>query len=380
MMQAAPADGSSTPVTEDFDTMSSSNLEDLALTSENESENAEAAASAAAAAATTDAAAAPAAAPAANTAEEEADPWAVLAAAAGEEAPQPPPAATPANTSVIVADANAPPAEQPGAQLMHSEGETFAMPGAPNSSSQERPSFASQLQSSTANLSATLTTKLAEVNAKTGISTKAKSVDEQYHLTEKWTSFKTDVIAPTTTRTVEKTKEVSTTAVEKTKEVSTSVKEKVAPHWGAMRQRTTEIGIAQKWSSLSSVTKTKWNESKEKVGENIEHWKEEQERKKALANSGAGDAAAANGGAGGVGDPATEKLKKDLEATKEKVVESWTGGVNWVSQRIKDAKLSQELNNNGNANNSAAATTTSTDQSLNRLDSDGLPSSFRKDF
>ncbi len=105
-------------------------------------------------------------------------------AAPPSTAPQPPPDSTPADTSVIVADTNAPSAEQLSAQLMHSEGKTFTMPGA-STNSQECPSFASQFQSSTANLYVTLTTKLAEVNVKTGISTKAKSVDKQYHLTKK---------------------------------------------------------------------------------------------------------------------------------------------------------------------------------------------------
>ncbi len=55
------------------------------------------------------------------------------------------------------------------------------------------------------------------------------------------------------------------------------------------------------------------------------------------------------------------------------MVESWTGGMNWVSQWIKDAKLLHELND---VNINAVATTISTDMEMNRLDFDGLPSSF----
>jgi len=319
----------SMPSTEEFDdpfsnTMSSSNLDELALVGSDETDNAVVAAD-----------------QDSPDDEEEADPWAVLAAAAGEEVPKSPPSPTDDALAAVVAattpatisvDAE----QEPITQFAHAEGETFTMSDNDNNATQP-PSLAAQIQSSTANLSLTLTSKIQEVDAKTGISIKARGVDEQYHLSEKWTK-----------------------TVEKTKEITGGVKEKVAPsvkeHWGAIKNRSVEMGITQKWSSLSFATRSRWNETTEKVGESVQHFKEEHEKKKAVANSNGEEV----GGVAG--------LQPQLEATKEKVVESWTGGVNWVSQRIQNAKFSSELDN----------VAPGADKEMQRLDSDGLPSSFRK--
>ncbi len=96
------------------------------------------------------------------------------------------------------------------------------------------------------------------------------------------------------------------------------------------------------------------------MGGSVEQWKEEQERKRAAVNLEGGGGAAGGGG-----------LPLDLEGTKEKVVESWTGGVNWVSQRLKDAKLSAEVD-------APPTGTLVPDGELRRLDTDGLPTSFRR--
>jgi len=287
---------------------------------------------------------------------EEQDPWAVLAAAAGEEAPAPsppaPPASSPPADAVDGAVATAVAVEAPPVTVAHAEGETFAMPGANDDG---KPSLVAQIQSSTADLSAVLSSKVQEIDAKTGISTRAKTVDEQYHITEKWSEFQNNVIKPTTAKTVERTKEVTA-----------GVKEKVAPPlaegWGSIKQRSTEMGITQKWSSISSKVGSKWNETREQVGGSVEQWKEEQERKRAAVNLEGGGGAAGGGG-----------LPLDLEGTKEKVVESWTGGVNWVSQRLRDAKLSAEVD----APPTGALVP---DSELRRLDTDGLPTSFRRDM
>ena len=69
----------------------------------------------------------------------------------------------------------------------------------------------------------------------------------------------------------------------------------------------------------------------------------------------------------------------DLEVAKEKVVEGWTGGVTWVSQKINDVKLQhqqqqQQQGGGGQMNGSSGG-----EREMNRLDSQGFPSSFQKD-
>ena len=350
MMQSAHSptpESNGMPPTEEFDDpfkTTSSNLDDLTLDSEHNK----------------------------NDNSDEADPWAVLAAAAGEDAPPPAPAAsesTPHTSAETAVPATAvPPSTQHNiietTTLEHHEGETFSMP------THEPPSLASQIRSSTANLTSTLSHKIQEVDTKTGISTKTKELDDQYHISEKWSTFQTNVIIPTTTKTVEKTKEVST-----------SVKEKVAPsvkeHWGSIKQRTTELGITEKWSSLSSKVGAKLNETKE----NVEHWKEEQEKKKALANSNI-----SNGGEGGqqqmikqpiINEQQKEQIQQNIEATKEKVKEGWAGGMNWLSSRIQQVHAHQQQRQQGNGVQDYSAGNGG--GGVSRMDSDGLPTSFRRD-
>eukprot|EP00571_Detonula_confervacea_P013901 CAMPEP_0172304198 /NCGR_PEP_ID=MMETSP1058-20130122/5632_1 /TAXON_ID=83371 /ORGANISM="Detonula confervacea, Strain CCMP 353" /LENGTH=326 /DNA_ID=CAMNT_0013015323 /DNA_START=11 /DNA_END=991 /DNA_ORIENTATION=+ len=325
--------------------MPSSNLEDLTLSNENGATGNNAVAT-----------------------EEEADPWAVLAAAAGEEAPPPTPSTTHAETAVpattTLADHPPTATAATATALSHAEGETFTMADLNNNNQhqqQQPPSLAAQIQSSTANLSSALTTKIQQVDAKTGISTKAHTVDEKYHISEKWSHFQTDVLKPTTEKTRQKTKEVSTSVKEK---VGPSVKE----HWGSIKQRSTEMGITQKWSSLSSKVGSKWHETSAQVGESVEHWKEEQEKKRALANSSNGNNNDYNGEA--AREQQQQQFQQNLEGAKEKVVERWTGGVSWVSQRIQAAKQQS----NGGLNGGEF-----TDRETKRMDSDGLPSSFRRD-
>mmetsp|Transcript_15852 Transcript_15852/g.28524 ORF Transcript_15852/g.28524 Transcript_15852/m.28524 type:complete len:383 (+) Transcript_15852:53-1201(+) len=358
-----------------FSTMSSSsNLEDLVLDSDNVDEND--VANNVSTTATADAATVAAGGEDAAVATD-VDPWAVLAAAAGEEAPAPSPPSTPSNdddgavTPPAVATAVAITDHQPPITLAHAQGETFTMPTANegNDKQQPLPSLAAQIQSSTANLSTVLSTKIHEVDAATGLSTKvttkARVVDEQYHITEKWSAFHTNVLKPTTTKTIEKTKVVSSTVKEKLNS-NQGVKE----GWGSIKQRSAEMGIAKKWTSMTTVVGSKWNETSSKVGESVEHWKEEQERKKSMANANEGGVAE-NGERGRAG-----LQKIDLEGTKEKVVESWTGGVNWVSQRIQNSKLSSEVERSQQWQRPA---TGPPDAEFKRLDTDGLPTSFRKD-
>ena len=137
------------------------------------------------------------------------------------------------------------------------------------------------------------------------------------------------------------------------------------------------MGISQKWGSITAGAKAKLEETKA----NVEHWKEEQEKKKALANSGSNgsiNSGATTEGSGSsqtkqpiVSEQQQQQLKENLELTKVKVVDGWNGGMNWLSQKINEAKAQheQKVEEQKQANSAA----------VNRTDSDGLPSSFRKD-
>jgi len=288
---------------------------------------------------------------------ESADPWAVLAAAAGEDAP--PPVNNTADTAVPI---------PPATELTHTEGENFSMPGNVDSSQQQQQQSSGILASFTTNLSH----KIEEIDAKTGISKKSAELNDQYHISEKWSSFNEKVIKPTTEKTVAKTNEVK-------EKVAPSVKE----HWDGIKvkssEKANEMGISQKWGSITAGAKAKLEETKS----NVEHWKEEQEKKKALQNSGSngsinsGSGATTEGSVNSqtkqpiVSEQQQQQIKENLELTKVKVVEGWNGGMNWLSQKINDAKAQheQKVEEQKQANSAV----------VNRTDSDGLPSSFRKD-
>lgn len=326
-------------------------MQDLALSSDNESGNSSSDAPA----------------PSSNTdgagVDSDQDPWAVLAAAAGEEAPSPPSSSSPAADTAVAVDPTAAPAavEDQAPTFAHAQGENFSMP---TPTENNKPSLADQIQSSTANLTTTLQTKIAEVDAKTGLSTRAKNVDEQYHISEKWTATveKTkEIVTPVTAKTVEKTREIVAP-------VKASYDEKVAPNvreqWGSIKTKSQQLNISQKWNSISSAVGTKWNETREVVGDSVERLKEEQEKKRAVANANVDTTTYPTGTGGGLA----------LEGAKEKVVESWTGGMNWVSSRIQSVK-EQRQQSSENLNAAGGGV----DNTVSRLDSDGLPSSFRKD-
>ena len=67
----------------------------------------------------------------------------------------------------------------------------------------------------TAYYSTALTSKIQEVDAMAGLSTKAYTVNKQYHTSKKWISIQTSVLKPTTAKTMENTKEVSAGMKEK---------------------------------------------------------------------------------------------------------------------------------------------------------------------
>lgn len=155
---------------------------------------------------------------------------------------------------------------------------------------------------------------------------------------------------------------------------------KIAEQWGSLKQNPNVMGMSQKWGSVTSKVGAKLSETKEQVGESVEHWKEEQEKKKAMANSGvAADGSSVNGSEASTKKPLIneqqkEQLQQNLEATKTKVVEGWTSGMSWVSQRIKAQHEHQQQQGAQQQQQQPSGG----DQEMNRLDSDGLPSSFRK--
>ena len=271
-----------------------------------------------------------------DTAGDEQDPWAIMAKAAGEELPPAPDsAAEPSQESngtvsgaEIVHDKHG-----AGVQMAHATGETFSMdvdPAAP--AGDFRASLAAHVQASTQFLQS----KIHEVDEKAGISVKLKEVDEQHHISERLGSFNERVVKPTTEKTAAKTREVTE-----------KVKPSIQQGWGSIKDRTAEMGISERWSSISSAVGAKWSETAQHVGENVEHFKAEQEKKRAMAN--------ANG---------APQLKPQFEDAKEKVVSGWNKGLGWVSQQLKKSDSSDNVRD---------------DKEMARLDSDGLPSSFRKE-
>jgi hypothetical protein len=266
------------------------------------------------------------------------DPWAVLAAAAGEE-----------RVSDTLPSASTTAAATTATVLAHAEGESFPMPDTAATTSPATSSIIGQIRSLTANI-------IHDVDTKTGISTRARTVDDQLHISEKWVDFHSQVLVPTTT---------------KTKEI---VHEKIVPtvreRWGSIQQRTAETGVKERLTNVSSAVGQTWHETTSRVG----HWREEQEMKRALAN--ARNESLYGDAAGGVQPPSSLShhfQQNNFDGAKEIVVEGW----NWISQRIQETKLRQrQYHTPGSSGEGEPDNRTS---KMRHLDSDGLPSSFRKD-
>ena len=298
---------------------------------------------------------------------DDSDPWAVLAAAAGEGTSldqSPSSAALPGDSD----STETMPAASSPTMLTHAEGETFAMPDASTTSSSttsSSPSILDQLRSSTTNL-------LNEVDAKTGISHRAKAVNDQFHISEKWSNFHTQVLQPTTIKTREIVNE----------KLTPTIKE----HWGSMQQRTSEMGVKERMANVSSAVGQTWQSTSARIG----HWKEEQEMKRALANarnteSLYGDATAAGGeGTLSSASQGQQQFQQNLEGAKVKVAEGW----HWISQRIQETKLpprqqpqqqQQQKPQPSSGGGGEEVGPNNRTSGMKHLDSDGLPSSFRKD-
>lgn len=300
------------------------------------------------------------------TGSDDSDPWAVLAAAAGE--------GTSLDQSLSSAalpgdSTETTPAASSSTMLTHAEGETFAMPDASTTSSSttsSSPSILDQLRSSTTNL-------LNEVDAKTGISHRAKVVNDHFHISEKWTNFHTQVLQPTTI----KTREI----------VSEKLTPTIKEHWGSIQQRTSEMGVKERMTNVSSAVGQTWQTTSARVG----HWREEQEMKRALANARNTESLYGDATAGGEGTSSSSsasqgqhQFQQNLEGAKVKVVEGW----NWISQRIQETKLPprqqkqqeqpQQLQPSSGGEGEEVGPNNRTSK-MKHLDSDGLPSSFRKD-
>ncbi|EED93359.1 predicted protein [Thalassiosira pseudonana CCMP1335] len=328
---------------------SSSNMSELALDSENYTN----------ASTTSASAATPPHAPSSNspTTDDNADPWAVLAAAAGTS-PHP-------NNND---NTNTPPTitatEQTQPSLSHAEGEVFSMP----TTAEQQPTnglaaLGSQIQSSAATIGHVLSSKIREVDAKHGVSTKVQTtkhnLNEQYHISEKWNEFQTNVWTPVSTKTVEKTREVTQVVGERVAPMIGGLTEKIVGRAGKSAdqvapERDGEGGVSlpppnseqhvdlrQRWGSVTSAVSTKWQSATAVVGE----WKEEHMKKMDQEAGPRGD-------------------NQSLEVAKEKLA----GAKDWVSQKLVEAAERRGSGGGMEMN----------EKETRRLDSDGIPSSFFK--
>ena len=304
------------------------------------------------------------------TEDDDADPWAVLAAAAGEEAPAPEPETQQSESSQQTEKAVD---DKPSTSF--AQGETFSMPQT-QSPYQAGPIpieglslLGSQIQSHASNLSRTLSAKFQEVDAKHGISqkvTEAKhTVEEKYHISEKMSNFHTQVVKPAGDNVVEK---VVPSVKEGWGVVSSTVRQNVAnlnSNSGAgidsvdgemaLNQQSETPDIRQKWASVSSAVGNRWSSTAAVLGEKAEVWKEShmqwrEEHMKKMAE-----------------ERSTNRAPLDVK-------ETFAGGMNWVSQRFKKAQV-----NNESPVKEQSVVSTLIDMDSRKVDSDGIPSSFMRD-
>ena len=306
-----------------------------------------------------------------NAVDDDADPWAVLAAAAGEEAPTPEAETQKSESSQpteTITD------DQPSTSF--AQGETFSMPQT-HSPYQPGPIpieglslLGSQIQSHASNLSRTLSTKFQEVDAKHGITqkvTEAKNnVEEKYHISEKMSNFHTRVVKPAGDNVVEK---VVPSVKEGWGAVSSTVRQSVAnlntengagidsvDAEVALNQQSQQVpDLRQKWASISSAVGTRWSSTAAVLGEKAEVWKEghmqwREEHMKKMGEEGGNSRAPLD------------------------VKETFAGGMNWVSQRFKKAQV-----NNESPVKEQSVVSTLIDLDSRQVDSDGIPSSFMRD-
>jgi DNA-binding HxlR family transcriptional regulator len=302
--------------------------------------------------------------------DEDTDPWAVLAAAAGEEA------LPPAQSHPEPQNIQMPPQDNPP-MTSFAQGETFTMPQT-QSPHQSGPipieglaTLGSQIQSHATNLSRTLSTKLKEVDAKHGIIQKVSdakhNVEQKYHVSEKMNEFHTRVVKPTSHTVVEK---VVPSVKQSWGVVSTTVRESVAnlntdnangagidsvDGEVALNRQQTQVDIRQRWASISTAVGTKWNSAATTLGEKAEVWKEghmqwREEHKKKI----------------------DEGHAKPLEDVKE----SLAGGMQWVSQRFRKK---DQTNNDGSPRKEQSVFGTIIDMDSRYIDADKIPSSFLGD-
>lgn len=300
----------------------------------------------------------------ATTDNEDEDPWAVLAAAAGEEAPKPEqsqPASDPTPAAEI-------PQEEHTVSTSFAQGETFSMPQT-QSPYHSGPIpiegislLGSQLQSQVGALTRTLSTKLQQVDAKHGITQKVSdarnNVNERYHITEKVQQFHTNVVKPAGDNVVEK---VIPSVQQGWGALSSNVRKSVAnfnqeKEDGAgvdsidgERALNPEKGNTT-WASISS----KFNSTAAVLGEKAEVWKEghmqwREEHLKKMEQERAR------------GNPALD------------VKETFAGGINWVSQRFKKVQVE---NNHASPVKERSVVSTLMDMDSRQSESDGIPSSF----
>ncbi|KAL3806240.1 hypothetical protein ACHAXA_008224 [Cyclostephanos tholiformis] len=288
-----------------------------------------------------DSTAVPAAAPAVDD-DDDVDPWAVLAAAAaGENASSSPPETSPTQST-----------SKEATILAHAEGEVFAMPGHDEAAAGVPPLLAS------------ITARIHEVDAMAGISSRVRTIDDQYHVTERLSHLKDDVIGPVVAGTIERTRDAIA-----------PVKERVAPavmeRWGVVREGAANANIGERWSSISAAASSAAAGTAAQLSESVSRLRDELDVKRALANAASAEDDARRG-------MELPRWEHGIGGAKDKVVEGWTGGVNWLQRRILDAR-GRQMQNQQDYSGGGGGGAGGADPSLMRLDSYGLPSSFRRD-
>lgn len=295
-----------------------------------------------------------------NALEEDADPWAVLAAAAGE----------PHRGQPLQPD-------RPTQTFAHTQGETFTMPQPTTHQNGTIPIeglavLGSQIQSTATNLTRTLSTRIQEVDAKHGISQKVgevkQNVEEKYHISEKLNDFHQKVVKPAGGGVVEKVvpavnhgwgavrRSVASLNERRTHADGTSAEgAQVAP----TSDSNNGAHIRQRWASLSQAVGNTWTSAAKAAGDSVEHWTEghmqwrEEQKRKMEQESGNGH--------------------PSLDVAKERIA----GGMNWVSDRLMNK--SQPVVSRSPVNQNQSVVSTLLDLEAENTDSDGLPSSFFKD-
>lgn len=296
---------------------------------------------------------------------DEADPWAVLAAAAGEEPPKP--TGPPAQSSFEAALSDADDATREKMERDTKMDEARA----------KRLAAASHFQTSAARLGEALGATLRDVDAKTRVSETTRKIDEKLCVSERLGEWKIGEKLGGATRGATEAVKTSSRNVTEAVRTSTSqfdgaakefrenkwmpIQQKVGETVVApLGQRAQELGIASRWKSMSTSIGSGWKNATAGIGkftdEKFKHVQVDVEK-------------------------STLGIGKAAEETQANVVESLAGGVDWVSERLLESQAAAARDKNPNGNVSASLDVREMEEMVSspvEKDADGLPTSFLK--